>query len=84
MWHGWERRGKCTRFWWESQKERYHLEDQGEDGIRMNLTIREIGWGSVERIQLGQNRDRWRAGVNTVMNLRVPGATELVIPDKRL
>jgi hypothetical protein len=23
---------KCTRFWWESQKERYHLEDRGIGG----------------------------------------------------
>jgi hypothetical protein len=40
-----------------------------EDGIRMDL--REIGWGSVEWIHLAQDRDRWRAVVNTVMNLRV-------------
>jgi hypothetical protein len=40
-----------------------------EDGIRMDL--REIGWGSVDCIQLIQDRDRWRALVNTVMNLRV-------------
>jgi hypothetical protein len=40
-----------------------------EDGIRMDL--REIGWGSVERIQLAQDRDRWLALVNMVMNLRV-------------
>jgi hypothetical protein len=40
-----------------------------EDGIRMNL--RETGWGSVEWIQLAQDRDWWRALVNTVMNLRV-------------
>jgi hypothetical protein len=26
---GEERREKCTRFWWESLKERDHLEDQG-------------------------------------------------------
>jgi hypothetical protein len=40
-----------------------------EDGIRMDL--REIGWGSVEWIQLAQDRDGWRAVVNTVMKLRV-------------
>jgi hypothetical protein len=40
-----------------------------EDGIRMD--IREIGWGSVDWIQLAQDRDQWRAVVNTVMNLWV-------------
>jgi hypothetical protein len=32
MWHAWERRGKCTRFWLESPNERDHFEDQGVDG----------------------------------------------------
>jgi hypothetical protein len=41
-----------------------------EDGIKMDL--REIGWGrGVEWIHLAQDRDRWRAVVNAVMNLRV-------------
>jgi hypothetical protein len=40
-----------------------------EDGIRMDL--REIWWGIVDWIQLAQDRDRWRALMNTVMNLRV-------------
>jgi hypothetical protein len=40
-----------------------------EDGIRMDL--KEIGWESVEWFQLAQDRNRWRAVVNTVMNLRV-------------
>jgi hypothetical protein len=40
-----------------------------EDNIKMNL--REIGWGGMEWIDLAQDRDQWRALVNTVMNLRV-------------
>jgi hypothetical protein len=40
-----------------------------EDAIKMDL--REIGWGVVEWIHLAQDRDRWRAVVNAVMNLRV-------------
>jgi hypothetical protein len=40
-----------------------------ENGIKMDL--REIGWGCVEWIHLAEDRDRWRAVVNAVMNLRV-------------
>jgi alpha-glucosidase (family GH31 glycosyl hydrolase) len=43
MWHTWERREKCTKFWWESPKERDHLEDWGVDGMKMDL--REVCWG---------------------------------------
>jgi hypothetical protein len=35
------------------------------------MDLREIGWGSVDWMQLAQDRDRWRALVNTMMNLRV-------------
>jgi hypothetical protein len=35
------------------------------------MDLREIGWGSVEWIQLAQDRDRWRAVVNIVKKLRV-------------
>jgi hypothetical protein len=41
-----------------------------EDNIKIDL--REIGFGDVDWIDLAQDRDRWRALVNTVMNLRVP------------
>jgi hypothetical protein len=33
---------------------------------------REIGWDGMNWIDLAQDRDEWRALVNTVMNLRVP------------
>jgi hypothetical protein len=36
------------------------------------MDLREIGLGDVEGIYLAQDRDGWRALVNTVMNLRVP------------
>jgi hypothetical protein len=41
-----------------------------EDNIRMD--VREIGWGGMDCIDLAQDRDQWRALVNTVMKLRVP------------
>jgi hypothetical protein len=34
--------------------------------------IKEIGWDGVDWVDLAQDRDQWRALVNTVMNLRVP------------
>jgi hypothetical protein len=34
--------------------------------------LREIGWDGVDWVDLAQDRDHWRALVNTVMNLRVP------------
>jgi hypothetical protein len=41
-----------------------------EDNIKMDLG--EIGFGDMNWIQLAQDRERWRAFVNTVMNLRIP------------
>jgi hypothetical protein len=40
------------------------------DNVKMDL--REIGWGGMDWIDLAQYRDKWRALVDTVMNLRVP------------
>jgi hypothetical protein len=39
------------------------------DNIRMDLV--EVGWGDVDWIGLAQDRDSWRALVNSVLNLRV-------------
>ena len=41
-----------------------------ENNNKMNL--QEVGCGSVNWIDLTKDRDRWRAVVNAVMNLRVP------------
>jgi hypothetical protein len=54
---------KRNGYWWESQKERW------VDNIKMDR--REIGCDGMDWIDLAQDRDQWRALVNTVMNLRV-------------
>jgi hypothetical protein len=53
---GWRPLGRPRRRW--------------EDIIKMNLW--EIGFRHVDWIHLAQDRDRWRAVVKPVMNLRVP------------
>jgi hypothetical protein len=40
------------------------------DNIKMDL--RWIGWGSMDWIDLAQDRNQWRALVNMVINLQVP------------
>jgi hypothetical protein len=41
-----------------------------ENNIRMGL--KEIAWEGMDLTHLAQDRDRWRALVNTVMNFRIP------------
>jgi hypothetical protein len=41
-----------------------------EDNIKMDL--QDVGWVGMDWLAVAQDRDRWRALVNAVMNLRVP------------
>jgi hypothetical protein len=40
--------------------------------VNIKVDLREVGWDGRDWIDLAQDRDRWRAYMNAVMNLRVP------------
>jgi hypothetical protein len=69
MRHAWDRRENW--FWWESLKERDHLKDEVADGRTRSEWISRRLAGGMEWFQLAQNRDRLRAVVSAVMNLRL-------------
>jgi hypothetical protein len=59
-------------YWWESQSERPRPRPKRRwvDNIRMDLGL--VGWDDVDWIGLAQDKNRWRALVNSVLNLQVP------------
>jgi hypothetical protein len=70
----WGREEVHTGFWWGNLWERDHSQDPGIDG---RIILRRISrkWkrgGSLDRIDMAQDRDRWPGLVNAVMKLRVP------------
>jgi hypothetical protein len=58
----------CVGYWLESQREERPL---GRSRCR-GMDLGEIGWSGVDWIGLAQDRDRWRALVNAIMNFRFP------------
>jgi hypothetical protein len=70
-WGGGEREAH-TGFWWGDLRKGDHLRDPGVDGKIILKWIFKTLDGGMDWIELAQDRDRWRALVNAVMNLRVP------------
>jgi hypothetical protein len=70
MWHTWERNVyKVLMGKPEGKGPLGRPRHRWKDGIRIDL--RDIGCGSIDWIQLAQDRDQWWTLVNTVMNLWV-------------
>jgi hypothetical protein len=68
----WGRGEVCTGFWWGNLRERDHLEDPGIDGRIILRWIFRKWDGDMDWIDLAQNRERWQALVNAVMNIPFP------------
>jgi hypothetical protein len=64
------RRGTSIDYWPEGKRPLGRPRRRWVDNIRMDLG--EVGWGDVDWIGLAKDRNRWRALVNSVLNLRVP------------
>jgi len=72
MYDEWGRGEAYTGFWWGKLMERDYLGDPGVDGRKILRWFFRKRDGVMDWIELAQDRDRWQALVNAVMNLRVP------------
>ena len=74
MSHVWAGGGKAYEGFWlgkpEGKRQLERPRRRREDNIKMDL--QEVEGGGMDWIELAKDSDRWRALVNTVLNLRVP------------
>jgi hypothetical protein len=61
-----------TGFWWGDLMAGDHLGDPGVDGMIILKWVFKMWDGCMDWIELAQDRDRWRALLNAVMNRGVP------------
>ena len=73
MWRVWGRGEGCTGFWWGNLRKIDHWGDPDADGrIILRWIFRKWEGGCGDWMEMAQDRDRWRALVSTVRNIRVP------------
>jgi hypothetical protein len=73
MWHVWGTEEVHTGIWRGNVREIDNMEDLRVDGrIILKCIFEKWDWAGIEWIDLAQDRNRWQALVNGVMNFRVP------------
>jgi hypothetical protein len=56
----------------ETREEEPLARPGGRWEYNIKIDVQEVGWGGMDGLDLAQDRDRWGAVVNVVLNLRVP------------